>query len=218
MTIPDNWRGVFEPGTEKAPFWTMAAAELRGRFAGRPAALAREHRPGHGDYLHVSVECPVAVLFRMTRTGGFFPGLVPSMPLRSLNKDLPVGDDDLDAAYCFWSDDPERMVLLAHQPGVKEALRQASTALDKGFCHATIRGGEAAVVFALSGTTCGSDRIRSALTALATVAAAAEGTWPVDRRNWALWRFWNGGGAYLVPAVAAAVVLGLIWLLLVGLT
>ncbi len=218
MSIPDNWRGVFEPSTEKTPFWTMVAAELRGRFAGRPASLAREHRAGHADYLHVSVACPVAVLFRMTEKGGLVPGLVPSLPLRSLNSDLPVRDDELDAAYGFWSDDPDRMVLLAHRPGVKEALRQASTALDKGFCHATIRGGEAAVVFDLRGTTCGPNQIRAILTALTTVAAAAEGIWPLDRRNWALWRFWNGGGAYVVPVVAAVVVLGLIWLLLVGLT
>ena len=217
MSIPVNWRSVFEPGTEKVPFWTMAEAELRGRFAGRPAGLAREHRAGRGDYLHVSVECPVAVLFRMTEKRNPVPGLVPSMPLSSLNKDLPVGDGELDAAFSFWSDDPDRMVLLVHQPGVKEALRQAAAAVDNRFCYATIRGGEAEVILDLSGTTCGPDRIRAVLTGLATVAAAAEGTWPVDRRNWALWRFWNGGGAYAVPVVAVAIVLGLIWLFLVGL-
>jgi hypothetical protein len=216
MSIPDNWRGVFEPGTERVPFWTMNAAELRGRFAGRPARLAREHTRGGSDWLHVSVECPVAVLFRMTEKRGLVPGLVFTMPLSSLNKDLPVGDDELDATYSFWSNDPDRMVLFVHQAGVKEALRQAATTADKGFLYATIRGGVADACFGFRGSTWEPDRIRAVLTALATVAAAAEGTWPADRRNWALWRFWNGGGLYLVAALAAAVVLGVLWLSLVG--
>jgi hypothetical protein len=218
MSIPENYRGVFEPGSETVPFWTMAASALRGRFAGRPAGVAHMlHRAGGSDYMRVSVECPVAGSFRMTEKG-LVPGLVPSLPLSSLNKDLPVGDEELDAAYAFWSDDPDRMVLLVHQPGVKEALRQAATVAGRGFCYATIRGGEADVVFNLRGTTCGPDRIRALLAALATVAAAAEKTWSVDRRNWAFWRFWNGGGAYVVLVGAAAVVLGLIWLFVVGLT
>ena len=212
MAIPEGWRNVFEPGSEKVPFWTLLTAELRGRFAGRGARLTREHRAGGPDYFHVSVDCPVGTLFRMTPEHG---GVVPDMPLRSTFKDLPVGDEELDAAYRFWSDDPDRMRLLVDQAGVKEALRHATTAADRGFCFLTIRGGEARVSFDLRGTTWGSDRIRAMLGAMATVAAGAEGTWPLDERNWALWRFWNGGGAFLVLIpVLSALVLGLVWMML----
>jgi hypothetical protein len=212
MAIPDSWRNVFEPGSERVPFWTMAVATLRGRIAGRGAGLAREHRSGGPDYLHVSVDCPVAGLFRMTPQHG---GVAPDMPLASTGQDLPVGDEELDAAYRFWSDDPDRLLLLVRQAGVKPALGQAATMVGPGFCFLTIRGGEAKASFDLRGTACDADRIRATLTALATVAAAAEGTWPPDGRNWAMWRFWNGGGALLVlvPAIAA-LVLGLLWLAL----
>jgi hypothetical protein len=157
-------------------------------------------------YLRAAVLCQVDATFRIVRGVGNQTVATLNMPLGSSTSadDYPLAD--LAPSLSAWCDTPEALDRLLRSPEVRRSC--AVLMNDEAFRFMELWQGRLSAVYVEPGT-CPGDRAQAMLDHVTVVAEAAERVWPVVERNWALARFWNGGGRIAVVFLVGLLLLGL---------
>ena len=153
-------------------------------------------------YVRASTLCSVDATFRIVSDTGDHTLPTMNMPLGSSTRDYEYPLADLAPGLTAWCDHPESLDRLLRYPEVRAAC--ATLANDGQFRHIELWQGRLSAVYEEPGT-CGEARATAILDRLVVIAEVGEQVWARVERNWALERFWNGGGR--VAVIAGVVVL-----------